>query len=132
YAALLRVLALALPVLLYTPTRRWIGTWVDQSFFKTQYLYARAFAAFQGQVRAALSQQELAALCRAFLEEQLLLQRAVGIARRGESLTTAGALGSTDSESVLDAVPTCGLPRRVLAGADSTRRPDLARAPFPR
>jgi signal transduction histidine kinase len=131
YAAVLRVFALALPVLLYTPTRRWIGTWVDRSFFKTQYLYARAFAAFQEHVRAALSQQEIASLCRAFLEEQLRLERAVVIARRGEGLTAAGALASTDPDSVLDAVATCGTPRRVLAAADSTSRPDLESSDFP-
>ncbi|TMQ61766.1 MAG: hypothetical protein E6K75_00810, partial [Candidatus Eisenbacteria bacterium] len=131
YAAVLRIVALALPVLLYTPVRRWIGTWVDRSFFKTQYDYAKAFAAFQEHVRGALSQQEIASVCRAFLEEHLSLERAVVIARRGEGLVAAGALASTDAETVIDAVATCGTPRRLLAAGDSTSRPDLESSDFP-
>ena len=131
YAAVLRIVALALPVLLYTPVRRWIGTWVDRSFFKTQYDYAKAFAAFQEHVRGALSQLEIASLSRAFLEEHLSLERAVVIVRRGEGLAAAGALASTDAETVIDAVATCGTPRRLLAAGDSTSRPDLESSDFP-
>ncbi len=131
YAALFRILALALPVLLYPPTRRWIGTWVDRTFFRTQYDYAKALASFQEHVRGALGQQEIASLCRKFLEEQLQLERAVVIARRGEGLVASGALASTDADTALEAVAGCGTPRRVLAAPESTSRPDLESADFP-
>ena len=41
YAAFIQVLAVAVPVILYAPARRWIAAWVDGTFFKTQHEYAQ-------------------------------------------------------------------------------------------
>ena len=130
-AGAITILAVALPVLLYTPMRRWIGTWVDRTFFKVQHDYAQALAAFQDAVRSASIQAEIGALTRAFLYKQLGLERAVVIVRRGEGLEAAREPADAGDETLLDAVMACGTPRRLLAAPHSTGRPDLETDDFP-
>ncbi len=131
YAAFIQVLAVAVPVILYAPARRWIGTWVDGTFFKIQHDYAQALLAFQDPVRGASSQEEIADLCQTFLVDRLGLQRAVVLARRGDILDVAGELTGADPESILDTVEGQGNPRRLLATPGSTSRPDLETEDFP-
>lgn len=131
YAAFIQVLAVAVPVILYAPARRWIEGWVDGTFFTTQHDYAQALLAFQEPVRGASSQAEIAELCRTFLEDRLLIQRAVVLARRGDVLDVVGELAGADPESILDALEGNGNPRRLLASPGSTSRPDLETDAFP-
>lgn len=131
YSGLFQIFAAALPVILYTPARRWIGAWVDRTFFKIQHDYAGALLVFQDTVRAGASQEEIAELCRHFLEEQLSVQRAVVVARRGGTLAVSGGLADADPESILEAVEGSPAPRRLLARPHSTSRPDLETDSFP-
>ena len=100
YAGAIQIFAVAIPVILYTPTRRWIGMWVDRIFFKIQYNYAQALVAFQEAVRVASSQEEIADLTQRFIKGELRLQHAAVLARRGEALEAAGDL-DTSAEDVL-------------------------------
>ncbi len=131
YAVFLQVVAVALPVILYTPARRWIGNWVDRTLYKTQYDYARAFVAFQDAVRGAASQEEIAELSRHFVEEQLGPEAAVVMARRGDSLVTAGPVENADADEMVLSEAANGDSRRLLAAPQSTSRPDLETLDFP-
>ena len=136
YAGAIQIFAVAIPVILYTPTRRWIGLWVDRIFFKIQYNYAQALVAFQEAVRVASSQEEIADLTQRFIKGELRLQRAAVLARRGEALEAAGDM-EPSAEEVLaaeEALTTSGSPanpRRLLASPNSTSRPDLEALEFP-
>jgi signal transduction histidine kinase len=131
YVGAFRILAIALPVILYTPARRWIDGWVDRTFFKVQFKYAQALLAFQDAVRGAPSQEEIAALCRRFIEEQLLVGRTIVLARRGEAFSAAGDVIDADLEAILSAVAPSEESRRLLAFPNSTSRPDLESDDFP-
>jgi signal transduction histidine kinase len=131
YAWLVQVLAVALPVILYTPSRRWIGTWVDRTFFKVQHDYAQALLGFQDAARTASSQEEIAALCRGFLEDQLMPRRAAALMRKGKSFTAAGEIEDSEAEALLDTVAAYATFRRLIAAPNSTSRPDLETAEFP-
>jgi signal transduction histidine kinase len=131
YAVFIQTLAVGLPVVLYTPLRRWIGGWVDRTLYKTQREYARALLGFQDAVRGAASQEEIADLSRHFMEEQLQVQPAVVMARRGDSLVTAGPVedADVDEDALFEAAN--GGSRRLLAAPQSTSRPDLETVDFP-
>ena len=131
YAGFILALAAALPVILVTPLRRWIGTWVDRTFYKTQYDYARALLSFQDAVRGAATQEEIADLSRHFVQEQLRLEPAVVLARRGETLVTSGEVEGALPEDLIQPEAANGGSRRLLAALDSTSRPDLETADFP-
>jgi len=130
YAGFIQALAVALPVILVTPLRHWIGAWVDRNLYKTQYDYARALLSFRDAVRGAASQEEIADLGRHFVMEQLGLEPAMVMARRGETLVTAGEAEGIDPEDLV--LPeTANGSRRLLAAPNSTSRPDLETADFP-
>jgi signal transduction histidine kinase len=131
YAVFWQILAVGLPVVLYTPLRRWIGSWVDRTFYKTQHDYARALLGFQDAVRGAASQEEIAELSRHFVGEQLQAERTMVLARRGDSLLTAGELEGVDPEELIPPDVANGGSRRLLAAPNSTSRPDLESADFP-
>src|SRR6185436_7150722 len=76
----IQFLAVALPVVLYTPTRRWIASWVDRTFFKIQYDYAQALLAFQEEIRER---------CRDFVTAELGVDSVAVMARRGLHLVMA-------------------------------------------
>ncbi len=131
YAGVVQIFAVALPVALYTPTRKWIGMLVDRTFFKIQYDYAQALVAFQEMVRGASGQDEIAALCARFLEEQIGLQRAVVLVRKGGSFVAAGEIEPELAEELFAAAAACGTSRKLLATQNSTSRPDLESPEFP-
>lgn len=128
----IRLLAVALPVILYPPLRRWIGTWVDRTFFTIQYDYAKALVAFQEQIRGASSQEEIVEQARLFVDMELHLASLAVLARRGPVVLTA-ATGELpqDTEAMLEAAKTTGTAGRLLAAPHSTTRPDLESPSFP-
>ncbi len=130
YAGAIRILAVALPVILYAPGRRWVGTWVDRVFFRVQYEYSLALLAFRESVRGAFSQREIAGHCREFLEARLLLQRAVVLVWKGDAYAASGEL-DLDDEALLGAVADCSTSRKLMAAQGSTTRPDLEAEKFP-
>src|SRR5262249_34455695 len=131
YARFLQVVAVALPVILYTPTRRWIGTWVDRTFFKIQYDYARALLEFQDAMRGAPGQEEIVDQTRQFLGVELGLEAVLVRGRGGEAVVTAGAPEGVDPATLLQATTADSGTRRLLAAPNSTSRPDLETSPFP-
>jgi GAF domain-containing protein len=128
----MQLLAVALPVILYTPARRWIGSWVDRTFFKIQYDYARALVVFQEQIRGASSQEEIVELTRVFIGAELQVDSVAVLARRGSAILAAAEPESPqDAEAMLEAADTTGIARRLLAAPASTTRPDLESPRFP-
>jgi len=128
----IQFLAVALPAILYAPTRRWIGTWVDRTFFKIQYDYAQALLAFQEQIRGASSQEEIVEQARLFVDGVLRLDAAAVLARRGSVILAAATPElPQDPETLLAAAETNPVPRRLLAASSSTTRPDLESPSFP-
>jgi len=131
YATFLQIIAVAIPMVLYAPFRRWTGIWVDRTFYKIQYDYARAIRAFLDAARRAPSQDEIAELCRGFLEEQLVIESAVVVARRDDTLVAAGDADDLDAWALLESLAAAGVPRKLLAAPNSTSRPDLETPEFP-
>jgi len=74
YTTALRLLAVAVPVALFTSARRWIGAWIDRTVFKIQYDYARSLTSFRDDLRGATSWDEIADRLETFLRDQLQLQ----------------------------------------------------------
>jgi len=128
----IQFLAAALPVVLYTPTRRWIASWVDRTFFKIQYDYAQALLAFQGTIRAASSQEEITEGCRDFVGAELGVDSVAVMARRGLALVMAAEPEpSEDPGAMLEDVEAGRATRRLLAASNTTTRPDLESPSFP-
>ncbi|HZI89247.1 MAG TPA: HAMP domain-containing sensor histidine kinase, partial [Candidatus Polarisedimenticolia bacterium] len=129
---LLSLLAVAVPVLLYVPARRWIATWVDRTFFRTQYDYAQALRGFQEAMRGAASQEEIVEQARAFLGAELNLDTVSVIARRGSALVTSpGHEALSGSAGLLEAAARTESARRLLARPSATTRPDMESPSFP-
>jgi K+-sensing histidine kinase KdpD len=76
YTTALRLLAVAVPVALFTPARRWIGAWIDRTVFKIQYDYARSLTSFRDDLRGATTSEEIAERLESFLSDQLQLSNA--------------------------------------------------------
>ncbi len=132
FAGTIQALAFALPVALFNPTRRWIGRWVDRTFFKIQYNFDLALVTLEKRIRVSTSQEEIAEVCVDFLERQLLLRNAAVVARRGGTLVTAGDLGNEVAKNALQLLETA-FPRTesIIAAPNTTSRPEIERSDFP-
>jgi signal transduction histidine kinase len=132
FATAIQAIAIALPVALFNPTRRWIGHWVDRTFFKIQYNFDLALVTLEQRIRVSTSQEEIAEVCVDFLERQLLLRNAAVVARRGATLVTAGDLGddlATNALRLLETMsPQAG---SIIAAPNTTSRPEIERSDFP-
>jgi GAF domain-containing protein len=128
----IRLLGVALPVILYTPARRWIGIGVDRAFFTVQHDYALALAAFQEPIRGASRQEEILHQAMLFVGDRLHVDSVAVLARRGPViLTSATPESPQDVEAMLQAAETRGTAGRLLAAPQSTTRPDLESPIFP-
>ncbi|MGE5176896.1 MAG: sensor histidine kinase [Hyphomicrobiales bacterium] len=132
YAETIRIVAVAVPVALFWPTRRWIGRWVDRTFFKIQYDFARALGPLAERLHGAVSRGEIATVCLSFLERTLLLRNGavVTVGRSGPDVV--GDLGEEAARAAYGALEELALPTtRLVAAAHATSRPDLETAEFP-
>lgn len=132
YAMPIQTLAIAVPFVLFGPTRRRIGGWVDRTFFQIRYNFSQALYTLEVALRRASSQEEIASVTQSFVAEQLGLQRAVVIARRRSSTVLSGAGGQDTMALDLDRFegPLAGT-AELLASPNSTSRPDLETSTFP-
>ena len=127
-----QVIAVALPVALFNPTRRWIGHWVDRTFFKIQYNFDQALIALERRIRNSSSQEDIAEVCLEFLERQLLLRNAAVVARQGAMLVSAGDFGdgfATNAHQLLEKTLPCT--GSIIAAPNTTSRPEIECADFP-
>lgn len=132
YSGWIQFLAVALPVVLYAPGRRWLGAFVDRLFFKVQYDYAQALPALQDAMRTASSQEEIAEWVRGFVGNELELDSAAVMARRGALIVRVpDGESEEDSLALLEAVELNLATRRLLAAPNSTTRPDLESPAYP-
>lgn len=119
YTTALRLLAVAVPVALFTPARRWIGAWIDRTVFKIQYDYARSLTSFRDELRGATSWDEIADRLETFLRDQLQLQGARVLFP--ESPASNG--GDAAASPVRDELVRSG--RSIIAALGATSRPEL-------
>ncbi len=132
WAELIRIVAIAIPIILFQPTRRWIGRWVDRTFFKIQYDFSRALGSLTERIHAAASQQEIAQICLHFLERMLPLRGAAVMTVTRDAPLVVGGMGEAQSVAAFRALER-GFPAstRVVAAPNTTSRPDLESADFP-
>lgn len=126
---LVPILATAVPIALFGPTRRAIGRWVDRTFFKIQFGFDRALAIFRERVARAASQREIAEEA-VRLIERTLAPRRVSVLLGAEAEAAAGLLRDRLRE-VPDSAVAAGTPARIIAAPDSTSLPEIERGEFP-
>jgi signal transduction histidine kinase len=122
YTTALRLLAVAVPVALFTPARHWIGGWIDRTVFKIQYDYARSLTSFRDDLRGATTSEEIAERLESFLGDQLQLSnvRVVSFGSEGR----ASCDGSEPAAcAARDALIRAG--RSLVAKPGATSRPEL-------
>lgn len=131
YATAIQTLAIAVPSALFWPTRKWIGGWVDRTFFQIRYSFSHAVPALETAMRQASSQTEIATIAGTFVEEQLLVRGATVLARERSSFVVSGdwAPDSAAREMVrMEGMPSSQA--GIAAAPNSTSRPDLEAADF--
>lgn len=119
-------------VMLYQPTRRIVGDWVDSTFFHIRRLHARALYRFKSAMMRPWTQRELAAFTRRFIGRILGARQAAVVVRVGPELFLAGDLDEGLARRALGFVE--GLPGRqetLLAAPRSTSQPEIESDDFP-
>jgi signal transduction histidine kinase len=76
----------------FWPLRRWIGTWVDRMFFKTDFDYAKRLAALESRLESATTQREVAEVLAGFLDRVLAPRAHAVVVHEGEARITVGTL----------------------------------------
>jgi signal transduction histidine kinase len=123
------ILSVAVPMALFAPTRRILGRLVDRTLFRIRTGYAEALRSLRSAISGASSQQQLALMVRAALEEHLQPKR-IGLVLQVEG----GVWISSGLEEVPVALPPRfpgGEPRGSLAVVNSTSRPEMEQEDFP-
>ncbi|HEV8128440.1 MAG TPA: histidine kinase dimerization/phospho-acceptor domain-containing protein, partial [Candidatus Eisenbacteria bacterium] len=122
YTMVLRLLAVAVPVALFTPARRWIGAWIDRTVFKIQYDYARSLTSFRDELRGATTSDEIASRLESFLHDQLQLQH-VRVVSFGAEPTGSENGAAPFADATRDILIRAG--RSIVASPGATSRPEL-------
>lgn len=125
------IVATLVPALLFHPTRRLLAVAIDRLFFKIQYNYAQALAAFRRELRSTDEQSDLAERLREFLDSHLAPKKIGVVLRYGDERYFSGnvdpdLLRRIDREAQ---VPVVGQ-ARVLAAANITADPKIERPDF--
>lgn len=125
------VLATAVSLALFLPTRRAIGILVDRTVFQIRYGYDQALEEFRAELPAASTQQEIADRTCAFLGRQLRVKRAAVVARV-DSESRVAALRADEIGTIRDLArdPAVAHGGRVVA-PHLTMLPDVESARFP-
>ena len=120
-------------VALFGPTRRWIGNWVDRTFFKIRHDHAHALRSFRATVAGASSQGELAAIVLAFLRRTLAPQRAAVAIRAGAEWLVTGDVerGAAERALTLSGPAPGGGGDPAVAAPNATSLPEVERGDFP-
>ena len=124
-------LAVAVPVALFTPTRRFIGRWVDRTFFTIQYGYDRALRKLGAAMWGAASSRELSRLMETFLEEHLAPSSVLVVTVDEEEGIGSGIGTDLPAASADSSDPALPYGRRILAVPGSTSLPEIERDDFP-
>jgi len=124
-------LAVAVPVALFVPTQRFIGRWVDRTFFTIQYSYDRGLRRLGSAMWRAASARELGRLIQSFLEENLDASSVLVVTEeegsRGKNPVTGAPPEVSESSD-----PATPYARRIVAVPGSTSVPEIEREDFPR
>jgi signal transduction histidine kinase len=129
WGGLVSALAVAVPVALFSPTRRFIGRWVDRTFFAIQYGYDRALRKLGAAMWGAASARELGRMVERFLEEHLA-PSSVLVVLSGEDAGSVASRGLPRAD--LDSSDSGGpYARRIVAYPASTSVPEIEGAHFP-
>ena len=130
-SGIVSALAVAVPVALFTPTRRFIGQWVDRTFFTIQYGYDRALRKLGASMWGAASSRELSRLIESFLEEHLAPSSVLVVTIDEEDGIGSGLGADLPPPSVDSSDAALPYGRRILAVPGSTSLPEVERDDFP-
>ena len=130
-STLIRSVAIAVPIALFYPTRRWLGQWVDRTFFQLRHSLEQALQEYGHSLKMASSQEEIASTAQSFLKDQLRLESAVVIAKERASWVVCGDWDETSIPELASLEPFLKAGDGFLAAPNSTSRPDLESPDFP-
>jgi signal transduction histidine kinase len=126
------IVAAAVSVALFGPTRRAIGRWVDSTFFKIRYSYAQALLALKAAIPNASGQKELAEMVGTLLESRLQPKSVTVVVRAGSTLQTSWHLDEEEAQRLVGIVePFLERQGRLLAAPNSTSLPEIEEADYP-
>lgn len=128
-ARVIDLIAAAIPVALFLPTRRVIGRLVDRTFFKLRTGYTHALRTLKEAVAAASSQAELGEMVRVALLDHLAPQTALVVLRGDEERWVTAGAAREDGERIARALD--GQGPAFLARPNATSRPELESPHFP-
>ncbi|HKQ19633.1 MAG TPA: GAF domain-containing sensor histidine kinase [Candidatus Eisenbacteria bacterium] len=126
---LVPILATAIPLALFHPTRRAIGRWVDRTFFKIQFDFDRALSDYGERLARVASPREIVEEATRVLDRTLAPKR-VSVLLGVEAEALAGTLRDRLLE-IPESATKAGTPARVIAAPDTTSLPEIERADFP-
>lgn len=131
-AHLVPIAAAVVSAMLFGPTRRWVGGWVDRTFFHIRYSHSRALRRFRVGIARPRSQRELAEFLRRFVTHMLAPKATLVIVRFGPEVFAAGDVDPLFAQRAIgffDRVPE--RKDRVMASRDVTSMPEFETADFP-
>ena len=126
---LVPILATAIPLALFHPTRRAIGRWVDRTFFKIQFDFDRALSDYRERLARVASPREIVEEATRVLD-RTLSPKLASVLLGAEAEALAGMLRDRLLE-IPESATKAGTPARVIAAPDSTSLPEIERADFP-
>jgi signal transduction histidine kinase len=127
WALVLLVVGLGAGVM-FSPSRNWIGRWVDRTFFKMRHDYGLALAAVGRELESASSQTEIARILVGFFERTLQpVPR--GVVLGEDPAVAAGTLSSSQASALVDQLGKSL--RGTVAAPDTTSLPEIETPDFP-
>jgi signal transduction histidine kinase len=124
--------AATVSVLLFGPTRRLVGGWVDRTFFHIRYSYDRALRRFRVRIALLNSQQEVARFLRRVSIRLLACRNVAVVLQLGPEMYAAGEIDKEVARravSFFEQAP--DRKDRLLAALRSTSTPDAEAEDFP-
>jgi signal transduction histidine kinase len=126
------IASVVVPVILFNPTRKMIGRWVDRTFFKIQQNYQQALNALSSRLNDSSSHGQIAQALLRSLGENIRPKRAVVMVRYRDQVELAGQI---DDDLRQHAFPDfqhwSGQPARLVASPRSTSLSELEDPGFP-
>jgi signal transduction histidine kinase len=131
-APIIPFVSAVIPVALFNPTRRTIGSWIDRTFFKIGYNHAQALRSLKRQAPLASSPRELAGLVHAAMQDNLHPKAAAVVLPEDGELRVVGAVEPALARHAVRLLgPLIDGRDRPIAAPDSTSLPEAEEPAFP-
>jgi signal transduction histidine kinase len=129
---LIPFVAAIVPVVLFGPTRRAIGRWVDRTFFKIDYDHARALRTLKARSPGVSTPLEMAELVRSLLDMSLQPKLLAVLVPERDGWQCTGAIDPSLAASAIALVePFVGYAGRPIIAGNSTSLPEAEHPDFP-